>query len=122
MELESTTYLCILQVSPWGKTGKVSPKESLRSAAPLGLPGNSDGKESACSAGDLGSTPGLGRSPEEGVATHASILAWRISMDRVGWCAPVHRVAKSRTRLGSKAQHCTAAPLALNQSRVARRL
>ena len=32
----------------------------------LGFPGASDGKESACNAGDLGSTPGLGRSPEEG--------------------------------------------------------
>ena len=33
---------------------------------PLGFPGGSDGKESACNAGDLGSTPGLGRSPGEG--------------------------------------------------------
>ena len=32
----------------------------------LGFPGGSDGKESACNAGDLGSSPGLGRSPEEG--------------------------------------------------------
>jgi len=29
----------------------------------LGFPGGSDGKGSACHAGDLGSTPGLGRSP-----------------------------------------------------------
>ena len=32
----------------------------------LGFPCGSVGKESACNAGDLGSTPGLGRSPEEG--------------------------------------------------------
>ena len=32
----------------------------------LGLPGGSDSKESACNAGDLGSIPGLGRSPGEG--------------------------------------------------------
>ena len=38
----------------------------------------SAGKESACSAGDLGSIPWLGRSPEKGRATHSSILAWRI--------------------------------------------
>ena len=38
----------------------------------------SDGKESACNAGDLGLSPGLGRSPGEGMATHSSILAWRI--------------------------------------------
>ena len=43
-----------------------------------GFPGGSDGKESACSAGDLGSILGLGRSLEEGLATHSSILAWRI--------------------------------------------
>ena len=30
------------------------------------FPGGSDGKESACSVGDLGSVPGLGRSPGEG--------------------------------------------------------
>ena len=32
----------------------------------LGFPGGSDGKESTCIAGDLGSIPGLGRSPGEG--------------------------------------------------------
>ena len=32
----------------------------------LGLRGGSDGKESACSVGDLGAIPGLGRSPGEG--------------------------------------------------------
>ena len=31
----------------------------------MGFPGGSDGKESACNAGDLGSIPGLGRSPGE---------------------------------------------------------
>ena len=35
-------------------------------------------KESACNVGDLGSTPGSGRSLEKGMATHSSILAWRI--------------------------------------------
>ena len=43
-----------------------------------GFPGGSDGKESACNAGDLGSIPGSGRSPEEGMATLSSILARRI--------------------------------------------
>ena len=85
--------------------------------------------------GDLGSVPGLGRSPgevisyplqylwvslmaqtvknpsamqetwvqslgwedllEDGMATHSSILAWRIPMDRGTWWATVHGVAKS---------------------------
>ena len=42
------------------------------------LPYGSEGKEFACNAGDQGSIPGSGRSPEEGMATHSSILAWRI--------------------------------------------
>ena len=42
-------------------------------------PGGSDGKESACYAGDPGLIPGLGRSPEKGMVIHSSILAWRIS-------------------------------------------
>ena len=33
------------------------------------------------------------------MATHSSILAWKISMDREAWWATVHGVAKSRTRL-----------------------
>ena len=41
-------------------------------------PDGSNGKESACSAGDLGSIPGLGRSLEKEMTTHSSILAWRI--------------------------------------------
>ena len=36
------------------------------------------GKEYACSAGDPSSIPGSGRSPEKGMATHSSILAWRM--------------------------------------------
>ena len=39
----------------------------------LGFPGGSDGKESSCNAGDLDSIPWLGRSPEEGMATHSNI-------------------------------------------------
>ena len=36
---------------------------------------------------------------EEGMATHFSILAWRIPMDRGAWWATVHGVAKSGTQL-----------------------
>ena len=39
-------------------------------------------EESTCNEGDLGSVPGLGRSPGEGgKATHSSILAWRITFN-----------------------------------------
>ena len=44
----------------------------------MGFSHGSDVKESACNAGDQGSIPGSGRSPGEGMATHSSILAWRI--------------------------------------------
>ena len=35
---------------------------------------------------------------EEGMATHSSILGWRIPMDRGAWQATVHGVSKSRTQ------------------------
>ena len=65
----------------------------------MGFPGGSDGKESTCSAGDLGSALGWEDALEEGMATHSSILSWRIPMDRGAWRAAVHGVAKSQTRL-----------------------
>jgi len=40
---------------------------------------HSDVKENAYSTRDPGLIPGLGRSPEKGMATHFSILSWRIS-------------------------------------------
>jgi len=43
-----------------------------------GFPGGSVGKESACDAGDPDSIPGLGKALEKEMATHSSILAWRI--------------------------------------------
>ena len=42
------------------------------------FPGGSDGKASVYNVGDPGSVPGLGRSPEKEMATHSSVLAWRI--------------------------------------------
>jgi len=54
----------------------------------VGIPDGSDGKESACNARDLGLIPGLGRSPGGGHGNPASILAWRILMDRVGRLQP----------------------------------
>ena len=43
-----------------------------------GFPGGSDGKESTCNVGDPGLTSGSGKSPGEEMATHSSILAWKI--------------------------------------------
>ena len=44
----------------------------------MGFPGSSTGKESACTAGDLGSILGWEDPLEKGKATHSSILAWKI--------------------------------------------
>ena len=64
----------------------------------MGFPGGSDGKESACTMGDLGLIPGLGRPLEKGMATHFSILAWRIPWtEDPGELYIVHVVAKSQT-------------------------
>ena len=59
----------------------------------IGVPGGSAGEESACSAGDLGSVPGLGRSPGGGKGYPLQCSCLENSMD----CA-VRGVAKSRTR------------------------
>ena len=44
---------------------------------------------------------------EEGMATHSSVLAWRIPMDRGAWQAAVCGVGKNWTRLSDSAQHST---------------
>ena len=47
------------------------------------------------------------------MATHSSILAWRIPMDREAWRAVVHGVAKSRTRLKRLSPHAQGAKIPL---------
>ena len=64
-----------------------------------GFPGGSDGKEFACSVGDLGSIPGLGRSLGEGNDYLLQYSCLENSKDRGAWQAPVHGVPKSRTQL-----------------------
>ena len=65
----------------------------------LGFSDGSGGKESACNAGDLGSIPGLGRSPGEGNGNPLQYSCLENPMDREAWWATVQGVAKSRTRL-----------------------
>ena len=62
----------------------------------LGLPDGSDGKESACCAGDMGLITGSGRSPEEGNGNPLQYSCLESSMDRRAWWATVHGVAQSR--------------------------
>ena len=60
-------------------------------SALLGFPGGSDGKESACNAGDMGSIPGSGRSPQYSCLENP--------MDRGARWTTVHGVTKSQTGL-----------------------
>ena len=66
---------------------------------PLGFPGGSEVKASACNAGDLGLIPGLGRSPGEGNGDPLQCSCLENPMDGGAWWATDHGVAKSRTRL-----------------------
>src|SRR5574337_201191 len=59
-----------------------------------GFPGGSDGKASACNAGDLGLIPGSGRSPGEGNGNPLQYFCLENSVDRGAWWATVHGVAK----------------------------
>ena len=61
--------------------------------------GGSNSKESACNAEDLGSIPGLGRSPGEGNGYPLQYSVLENSMDRGAQQATVHRVTKSQTQL-----------------------
>ena len=81
------------QFDPW--VGKI-PWRRKRQPTPvfLGFPCGSDGKESACNAGDLGTSPGLGRSPGEGNGYPLQYSGLENSMDYT-----VCGVTRSQTRL-----------------------
>ena len=63
--------------------------------------GGLDNKESACNAGDLGSIPGLGRSPGEGNGYPLQYSCLENPMDRGAWRATVHGVLTSQTQLSN---------------------
>ena len=60
----------------------------------MGLPGSSDGKESACNGGDLGLIPGLERSPGEGKGLPVPVF----------WPEEFHRLYMGNDELNSMAQ------------------
>ena len=62
------TFFKVLSVSHLVLSNSLRPKDQTQS----------DSKESACNAGDLGSILGWEEPLEKGMATHSSILAWRI--------------------------------------------
>ena len=82
-------------------------KETLPTPVFLGFPDGSNSKESACNVGEQVWFLGWEDPAEEGMATHSSIPAWRITTDRGAWWATVHGVSKSQTWLSNQAQHST---------------
>ena len=87
------------RVLEWGAITFSRKKDSLPIPVFLGFPGGSDNEESSYSVGDLVQSMGWEDPLEEGMATHSSILAWRILVNRGAWWTTVHGVAKSQTQL-----------------------
>ena len=85
------------------KLGDIKPNLNLKTVCNIlmGFPGVSDGEESACSSGDLGLIPALGRSPGEGNDKPFQYSCLENPVDRGGWQATTHWVAKSQTWLSS---------------------
>ena len=65
----------------------------------FGFPGGSDSNESAYNAGDMGSIPGLGRSPGGGYGNPLQYSCLENSVDSGTWRATVHGITKRGTYL-----------------------
>ena len=77
----------------------ISKRFVLASSTISGFPSGSDGKVSACNAGDPGSIPGSGRSLGEGNGNPFRYSCLGNPMDGGAWWPTVHGVAKNWTRL-----------------------
>ena len=84
--------------SPWGHK-KLDTSERMNWYLYVGFLSGSDGEESACSVGDLGSIAGLGRFPGEGNGYPLQYSCQKNSMDRGVSQATVHGVTESWTQL-----------------------
>ena len=85
--------MCLFEL--WFSQGILSVVELLGPIVVLGFPDGSDSKESACNAGDLGSNPGLGRSPGEENGNPLQYSRLGNLLDRGAWQATVNGVTKS---------------------------
>ena len=94
--LQPTSLICL-----WNFPGKNTGVGAISSRAPSqprdptriwqadSFPSSSDGKASACNAGDLGSVPGSGRSPGKGNGYPLQYPCLKNPMDRAAWpCGP----------------------------------
>ena len=71
----------------------------------LGFPGGSDGKETACSAGNPVSISGLGRSPGEGNGNPLQYSCLENPTDKGAWWATVHKVSRVGHNLVTNHHH-----------------
>ena len=92
------TLIILYIISLWGKKYSDGCKQTF--TEPLN-PGGSDGKESACNAGDLGTVPGSERSDGEGNSNPLQDSCLENSMDSRALQATVHWVAKSWIQLSN---------------------
>ena len=83
----------------------------------LPFPHSLVGKESACSAGDLGSIPGSGRSPGEGNGNPLQYSCLENPMDRGAWQATVHGVTRAGHDLVTKPPKTTIKLIWCNKSK-----
>ena len=84
----------LLEKSDLFKVYKLMGTRELSGSTYKPFPGGSDGKESACNAGDLGLIPGWGRSPGEGNGYPLQYSCLENPIDRGAWQATVHGVTK----------------------------
>ena len=87
---------CIRWPKYWSFSFSISPSNAYLglTSFTMGFPGGSDGKASACDAGDLGLIPGSGRPPGEGNGNPLQFSCLENPMDRGAWWVPVHGVAR----------------------------
>ena len=91
-EMQETLVQFLGQKIPWRRNRLPTPVF-------LGFPGGSDDKESTCNGGNLGSIPGLRRSPAEGKGYPLQYSCLGNSMGGEAWWAIVHGVTKSHMGL-----------------------
>ena len=83
--------------SPWNSPGQTLRQILYQLSYQGSFPGSSDGKMSACNAGDLGLIPGLGGSPGERNGIPLQYYYLENSMDRGTWWTAILGVTKSWT-------------------------
>ena len=95
--------------SPWSSKESDTTEQLTLLRGFQGFLVGSDGKVSACNAGDLDFIPGLGRSPGGGHGNPLQYFAWRIPIDRESWQATVRGCKEFYMTKHSIAQDLSAA-------------